>query len=169
MTPSSDPATAARSAGRRSASGAVASRDEDPHPALPRLRYRREGPPRCTDCQRSQDQAKGAKRPGLKTYGETQRRARAVAEYRATIGDWCPGVPELRRPAHPAANLWADHVWEVRLGGPESGPLVVRCVGCNAARSAVALRSLTTMLGQDPSPAERPITPFDDYPGPVVA
>jgi hypothetical protein len=58
------------------------------------------GKPRCRDCQRTQDQAKVAKRPGFKTYTETQRRARAVAEHRATIGDWCPGVPELRgRPA----------------------------------------------------------------------
>jgi hypothetical protein len=68
------------------------------------------GKPRCTDCQRKQEQAKAAKRPGFKTYTEAQRRARAVAEHRATIGDWCPGVPELRRGAHPAANLSADHV-----------------------------------------------------------
>ena len=127
------------------------------------------GKPRCTDCQRKQDQTKAAKRPGFKTYTEQQRRARAVAEHRATIGDWCPGVPELRRPAHLAANLSADHIWEVRLGGPEDGPLIVRCVPCNSARSAVALRSLSRMLGQDPSPAERPITHRDDDPGPVAA
>ena len=128
------------------------------------------GKPRCHDCQTTQDRARNAKRPGLKTYSETQRRARAVADWRATMGDWCPGVPELRRPVHPAANLSADHVWEVRLGGPEDGPLVVRCVGCNAARSAVALRSLSRMLGHDPGPAERPITHRDgDDPGPVAA
>jgi hypothetical protein len=72
------------------------------------------GRPRCRDCQHTQDQAKNAKRPGFKTYSETQRRACAVAEHRATIGDWCPGVLQLHRPAHPAANLSADHVWEVR-------------------------------------------------------
>jgi hypothetical protein len=127
------------------------------------------GKERCIDCQRRRDQAKRAKRPGLKTYTEQQRRARAVAEWRATMGDWCPGVPQLRRPAHPAANLSADHVWEVRLGGPEDGPLVVRCIPCNAARSAVAFRSLSRMLGPDPGPAERPITHRDDDPGPVVA
>jgi 5-methylcytosine-specific restriction enzyme A len=128
------------------------------------------GRPRCRDCQHTQDQAKNAKRPGFKTYSETQRRARAVAEHRATIGDWWPGVPQLHRPAHPAANLSADHVWEVRPGGPEDGPVVVRCVGCNAARSAVTLRSLNRMLGHDPSPAEPPITHRDgDDPGPVAA
>jgi hypothetical protein len=115
------------------------------------------GKERCVDCQRRRDQAKRAKRPGLKKSSETQRRARAVAEWRATMGDWCPGVPELRRPAHPAANLSADYVWEVRLGGPEDGPLVVRCVPCNAARSAVGFRSLSRMLGPDPRAGERDI------------
>jgi 5-methylcytosine-specific restriction enzyme A len=124
---------------------------------------------RCVDCQRQRDQAKRAKRPAFKKYSEQQRRARAVAEWRATMGDWCPGVPELRRPAHPAANLSADHIWEVRLGGPEDGPLVVRCVPCNAARSAVALRSLTRMLGPDPRAGEPAITHRDDDPGPVAA
>jgi hypothetical protein len=59
-----------------------------------------------------------------------------VAAHRATVGDWCPGVPELGRAAHAAANLSADHVVEVAAGGPEDGPLVVRCVPCNSARSA---------------------------------
>lgn len=122
---------------------------------------------RCVDCQRRHDQAKRVKRPAFKKYSEQQRRARAVAEWRATMGDWCPGVPELRRPAHPAANLSADHVWEVRLGGPEDGPLIVRCVPCNAARSAVALRSLSRLLGQDPSPAEVSDT-LRTQPPPVV-
>jgi 5-methylcytosine-specific restriction enzyme A len=128
------------------------------------------GKPRCSDCQRGQDQAKNAKRPRFKTYTEQQRRARAVTDWRATMGDWCPGVPELHRPAHPAANLSADHVWEVRLGGPEDGPLVVRCVPCNAARSAVALRTLSRMLSPDPSPAEADIRLSDGAAeGPVVA
>jgi 5-methylcytosine-specific restriction enzyme A len=120
----------------------------------------------CVDCRRKRDQAKRAKRPRFKKYSEAQRRARAVARWRAEVGDWCPGVPELRRPAHPAANLSADHIWEVRLGGPEDGPLVVRCIPCNAARSAVAFRSLSRMLGRDPAHPERPIT-HDD--GPAVA
>jgi hypothetical protein len=79
------------------------------------------------------------------------------------MGDWCPGVPELGRGAHPAANLTADHVLEVAAGGLESGPLVVRCGPCNSARSA---RVLSRLLPPDPSPAEQPIT---DAAGPVVA
>jgi hypothetical protein len=69
-----------------------------------------------------------------------------VADHRARHGDWCPGVPELRRPAHPSADLTADHLHEVRLGGAESGPLVVRCRPCNSARSANVARSLLAQV-----------------------
>jgi hypothetical protein len=49
-------------------------------------------------------------------------------------------------------------------------PMIVRCVPCNSARSALALRSLTTLLGQDPSLPEHAITHLDgDDPGPVAA
>jgi hypothetical protein len=91
----------------------------------------------------------------MRTYQETERRRRAVAYWRATVGDWCPGVPELGRGAHPAANLTADHVLEVAAGGPEDGPLVVRCGPCNSARSA---RVLSRELPRDPSPGEVAIT-----------
>jgi hypothetical protein len=48
--------------------------------------------------------------------------------------------------------------------------LIVRCVPCNSARSALALRSLTTLLGQDPSLPEHAIAHLDgDDPGPVAA
>jgi hypothetical protein len=107
--------------------------------------------------------AKVAKRPDRKTYAETERRRRAVASWRATVGDWCPGVPELDRGAHPAANLTADHVIEVAAGGLESGPLVVRCGPCNSARSA---RVLSSVLPHAPSPAEVDIRHPD---GPAVA
>lgn len=141
------------------------------------------GRTRCTDCKRDldrpKDQAKRARRPELKTYRETERRRRAVAEHRATIGDWCPGVPELGRGAHPAANLSADHVIEVGRGGREDGPLVVRCIPCNAARSASLARRVAAELGVSPLealpatplPAARPITlgDGDDPPPPVVA
>src|SRR5215218_11426463 len=97
------------------------------------------GKPRCLDCQREQDRAKAAKRPGFKTHQEAECRRRAVADHRATIGDWCPGVPELGRGAHPAANLSADHLVQVAAGGLETGPLIVRCIPCNSARSARVL------------------------------
>jgi 5-methylcytosine-specific restriction protein A len=123
------------------------------------------GKSRCVDCQRKVDRAKVAKRPRFKTYSETERRRRAVAEHRATIGDWCPGWEG--QAAHPSADLTADHPVEVAAGGLESGPLVVRCRSCNAARSA---RVLSRMLGRDPSPGERAITHRDgDDPGPVAA
>ena len=128
------------------------------------------GKPRCSDCQRIQDQRKRAKRPDLHNdAAERRRRARVVADHRAIVGDWCPGWG--RQPAHQSADLTADHVREVAKGGDPRGPLVVRCRGCNAARSAYltarALRVLTKQQVNDPSPAEPAITHLDD--GPVVA
>jgi 5-methylcytosine-specific restriction enzyme A len=122
------------------------------------------GKPRCSGCTAKRDQAKAAKRPARKSYSETERRRRAVAEHRATVGDWCPGWE--RQPAHPAANLTADHVIEVAAGGLESGPLVVRCGSCNAARSANVGRNLDRLLNHAPAPGELDIT----HPhGPVIA
>jgi 5-methylcytosine-specific restriction enzyme A len=94
------------------------------------------GKSRCVDCQRDRDRARRARRPDLDDHRERERRRRLVADHRARIGDWCPGVPELRRGAHPSADLTADHVIEVAAGGLASGPLVVRCRSCNSARSA---------------------------------
>jgi hypothetical protein len=102
----------------------------------------------------------------MSTYQETERRRRAVADHRATVGDWCPGVPELDRGAHPAANLTADHLVEVAAGGLESGPLVVRCGPCNSARSAnVTRRVLTSLLATTPLQGELGDSHRD---GPVV-
>ncbi|HEX8135147.1 MAG TPA: hypothetical protein VF880_17180, partial [Actinomycetes bacterium] len=70
-----------------------------------------------------------------------------MAAHRATVGDWCPGVAELGRPAHPAAKLAADHAVEVAIGGPESGPLVVRCPACNNAKAAAALARAARAVG----------------------
>jgi hypothetical protein len=94
-----------------------------------------------------------------------------VADHRAIVGDWCPGWE--KRPAHPSADLTADHVREVAAGGSPHGKLVVRCRACNTARSThiihKALRVLTKQQVNDPSPAEPPITHRDDDPGPVAA
>jgi 5-methylcytosine-specific restriction protein A len=106
---------------------------------------------RCPRCEALRERAKVAARPDRKTYAETRRRREAVAAHRATVGDWCPGVPELGRPAHPAANLSADHAVEVAAGGPESGPLVVRCVPCNSARSANVRRPLMAVAATTPA------------------
>jgi 5-methylcytosine-specific restriction enzyme A len=121
------------------------------------------GKPRCSGCTAKRDRAKAARRPDMRTHAETERRRRLVADHRATVGDWCPGLAD--HPAHPSADLVADHIVEVAAGGPEAGPLRVLCRGENGRRSA---RVLSRLLGPDPSPAERAITHLDD-PGPVVA
>jgi 5-methylcytosine-specific restriction protein A len=132
------------------------------------------GKTRCVDCQRARDlaksRAKAARRPDLHADAhERRRRARVVADHRAIVGDWCPGWE--RKPAHPSADLTADHVREVGRGGRPDGPLVVRCRSCNAARSAhlahLAGRILSRKMARDPSPAEPAITHLDN--GPVVA
>src|SRR5512133_3603833 len=107
------------------------------------------GKPRCRDCQANRDRAKAAKRPDMRTHAETQRRRRLVATHRATVGDWCPGLGD--HPAHPSADLVADHVIEVAAGGPEAGPLRVLCRAENGRRSA---RVLSRLLPLDPSPGE---------------
>jgi hypothetical protein len=114
------------------------------------------GKPRCTDCQRNHDRVKRKRRPDLDQRDERRRRERAVAEHRATIGDWCPGVPELGRGAHPSADLTADHAVEVAAGGDPRGALVVRCNPCNAARSANVRRVVGAMLSGEPVPPTRP-------------
>jgi 5-methylcytosine-specific restriction enzyme A len=134
------------------------------------------GKPRCRDCHATQDQLKRVRRPDLHTDArERERRRRVVADHRALLGDWCPGWQG--RPAHPAADLTADHVREVAKGGNPRGRLVVRCRACNTARSAHlarrALAVLTRRTPDDPTPGERAITqaPVSDSvdTGPVVA
>jgi hypothetical protein len=119
------------------------------------------GKPRCRNCHAKVEQAKRAKRPDLDDHHERERRRRLVAQHRAEVGDWCPGLED--HPAHPCADLVADHVVEVAVSGLASGPLRVLCRQENGRRSA---RVLTAVLAIHPSPAEPPIT---DAAGPVVA
>jgi 5-methylcytosine-specific restriction enzyme A len=107
------------------------------------------GKPRCHDRQAKRDHAKRKRRPDLDQRAERRRRERVVADHRATIGDWCPGWDGA--PAHPSADLTADHVIEVAAGAAASGPLVVRCRSCNAARSANVRSQL---LGEPVPPME---------------
>jgi 5-methylcytosine-specific restriction protein A len=127
------------------------------------------GKPRCGDCQRVKDQAKRARRPDLDDAAERRRRQRIVADHRALLGDWCPGWE--RQPAHPSADLTADHVKEVAAGGRPDGRLVVRCRSCNGARSAhlasQALRVLSRTTVNHPAPAEVSDT-LRTQPPPVV-
>jgi hypothetical protein len=124
------------------------------------------GKPYCHDCQRVKDKVKAAKRPDLHNDArERERRRRAVADHRALLGDWCPGWS--RQPAHPSADLTADHIREVANGGSPYGPLVVRCRSCNAAKAAAIL---TTIMAHDPGPAEHAITSNEGSgSGPAVA
>jgi 5-methylcytosine-specific restriction protein A len=112
---------------------------------------------RCPRCQASIDRRKAAARPDLHAdAAERCRRRLAVAEHRARYGDWCPGYSEPPgRPAHPSADLTADHAGMVGLGHPGSGPLVVRCRSCNSARAAAIMAR--ELRGSPMS--ERPTTP----------
>jgi hypothetical protein len=123
------------------------------------------GKTRCRDCTANLDKVKRARRPDLDDHHERERRRRLVADHRARIGDWCPGLED--HPAHPTADLVADHVVEVAVTGLATGPLRVLCRQENSRRSA---RVLTRMLPLHPSPGERPITHREgDDPGPVAA
>jgi 5-methylcytosine-specific restriction protein A len=96
------------------------------------------GKPRCTDCERDHQRAKRARRPDLYAdAAERRRRAHAVADHRALVGDWCPGWG--KQPAHQSADLTADHVREVAAGGRPDGRLVVRCRSCNSAKAAAII------------------------------
>jgi hypothetical protein len=129
------------------------------------------GKPRCRDCQAVHQRAKRQLRPDLDDQAERERRRRLVAHHRATVGDWCPGTPG--HPAHPCADLVADHLVEVAAGGPATGPLRVLCRAENGRRSGNVRREILTILGPpDPSPGEvgdthRLSTGVDN--GPVVA
>ena len=123
------------------------------------------GKPRCGTCTTTHERAKRARRPDLDDHHERQRRRRLVADHRAEVGDWCPGLED--HPAHPSADLVADHVVEVAVSGLATGPLRVLCRQENSRRSA---RVLEKVLVNHPSPAERPITHREgDDPGPVAA
>src|SRR5215207_3508911 len=98
------------------------------------------GKPRCRDCTAALAAAKRAKRPDLDDRAERNRRRRLVADHRATVGDWCPGLED--HPAHPSADLVADHVVEVAVSGLATGPLRVLCRSENSRRSARILARL---------------------------
>jgi 5-methylcytosine-specific restriction enzyme A len=138
------------------------------------------GKTRCRDCQAQLDKRKAQRRPDLHTdQAERRRRAAVVADHRAIVGDWCPGW--AGRPAHPSADLTADHVKEVAAGGRVTGRLVVRCRSCNSAKAAHLLAKMMTSspiaAGQTiPRPskflthtAPGPDGPAATQDGPVVA
>jgi hypothetical protein len=95
----------------------------------------------CGPCATNRERAKTAKRPLRKSNAAKVSNAQLVSDHRATVGDWCPGLPG-ERPAHPSADLVADHVIEVCRGSDElTSRRVVRCRSCNSARSANVRRN----------------------------
>jgi hypothetical protein len=110
------------------------------------------GRTRCADCHAIHERGKRARRPDLYAdHAERERRRKLVASHRATVGDWCPGLGD--HPAHPCADLVADHIVEVAAGGPASGPLRVLCRSENSRRSAWLASGL---LLPAPPPTPRP-------------
>src|SRR6185369_6298715 len=92
---------------------------------------------RCPAHTRVRDRATLAGKRERRPYtaAERQRRAQAVAEHRATFGDWCPG---WHRAPHPEGDLTADHLDAVARGGAEDQPLIVMCRSCNSSKGHAA-------------------------------
>jgi hypothetical protein len=67
---------------------------------------------RCPRCQRPRDAAAQQRKRAIRpcTAAERDRRAAAVTEWVSTHGWLCPG---RQRPAHPSADLTADHMTPV--------------------------------------------------------
>lgn len=130
------------------------------------------GRSRCVDCARDQHRAKRQRRPDLDDAAERKRRRLLVTDHRSRVGDWCPGLGD--HPAHPSADLVADHVVEVAAGGPASGPLRVLCRAENSRRSAwLATGLFPGVPAATPRPPKFPTlfesTDQGDREGPVVA
>lgn len=129
----------------------------------------------CPRCQAQRDKRKAQRRPDLHNdAAERRRRAAVVADHRAIVGDWCPGWGQ--RPAHPSADLTADHVREVAAGGRVTGRLVVRCRSCNSAKAnailTAAMKAVSPIRAGQPTrrpPRFPTLSPAPDDDGPVVA
>jgi hypothetical protein len=104
------------------------------------------GASRCRLCAAVRERIKYAKRPALHTRASTQSNRELVSEWRAVNGDWCPGIPAGQleaHPAHPCADLVADHLLAVALGGSEDGPRRVICRRSNSALGAAILGAVS--------------------------
>jgi hypothetical protein len=98
------------------------------------------GGPRCQSCAQRFQRRKDARRPDRRSHAVIASNAELVSQHRATVGDWCPGIPTLRIGAHPSADLTADHIPAVAHGGDELGPRIVRCRSCNSKLGATVRR-----------------------------
>lgn len=98
-------------------------------PGCPELQY----DTRCTEHRRANDRYRRQFGSKASEPRDRARRKAAVDAHRAENGDWCPG---WGREPHTSADLTADHIVEVTLGGDPHGPLQVLCRGCNARKHA---------------------------------
>lgn len=78
------------------------------------------------------------------TAAERDRRRTYLDQWLATTGPWCAGwgtqPPHLVSPA----DLTADHITSVSMGGPEDGPIQAMCRSCNA-RKGIKARSTAAL------------------------
>lgn len=89
--------------------------------------------PRCPEHQRDQNRHHRTTTPTKATRDTDRSRRKATVDaHRAEHGDWCPGWGV---PAHPSADLTADHIDEISLGGDPTGALQVLCRGCNSRKA----------------------------------
>ncbi len=95
-------------------------------------------PSRCDDHQaawdRRREQARGSSTD--RGYGRAWRRvaSNAVAEWKATNGEWCPGWGVA---PHAATDLTADHIVAKANGGTDDPDNVtVLCRACNGRKRA---------------------------------
>jgi len=95
-------------------------------------------PSRCDEHQAAWEARRNAQRGTSAQRGYTNPWRRtaeaAVAQHRATYGDWCPG---WQVPAHQAADLTADHIVPKARGGSDDPSNVqVLCRRCNTRKHA---------------------------------
>jgi hypothetical protein len=112
------------------------------------------GASRCRLCTGTLERLKAGRRPERKTAAATRSNRELVADWRATHGDWCPGIPPgqpAAHPAHPCADLVADHLLAVALGGSEHGPRRVICRRSNSELGAAILTSAPTAPPRPPN------------------
>lgn len=76
-------------------------------------------------------------------------RKRAVDNWRAVFGDWCPGY---KRPGHYSTDLTAQHAHALAAGGDPNQPLKVLCRACNSHHGADVQAALARRYA--PTPGE---------------
>lgn len=89
---------------------------------------------RCIEHARQQGRRERATVPTKRDEPRSRvRRRAAVAQWRATHGNICPGH---KRPPHPASDLTAQHGHALAEGGSAAQPLTVLCRSCNSRHAA---------------------------------